>query len=606
MAIKRRPVPTSGETMSFSSVRIWLVACAVTSLAACGDGSFLESGGGGGGGGGDGGGTTEPPTVSMSLEADLTSLSAAGSTGLTIRFVDQNDAPFTGSANVTFSSTCVGNGTASITTATAVPTTTGTIQATYADRGCGQTDTVTATGTANGQTFTATVNISVAAASIGSIQFISATPALIGIRGGGSGLPEQSAVVFRVLNTASGPAAGRSVTFTLNNTAGGIEFSNGATSLTALSGADGSVQAVVRSGTVLTSVRVTATYTDPDSGAVLSTQSSGLTISTGFPDNDSFSLSASNINVHGLDFDGTRVTITARLSDRNNNPVPDGTAVAFTTEGGDIESTCFTTDGACAVIWESQNPRPPEHDPACATTLPGFAGNDLACANGQRAGRTAVLAYAVGEESFTDLNGNGLFDGADPFFDLPEAFQDYDEDGVRDAAFEPFVDFGGTPNGTYDAADTDYNGQLCEDTSGRCASQTTLHVRRSIVLVMAGSGPVIDLATDVAVDGVVGDITIDFVGKNDVVSFDIVLRDVNDQPLPSGLGITATTDVGSVIFGASQSVPITSDDSIAGNTYNFTLKGPAGTEPDAGLFVIEIQRSVGASVKVGFDVSYTP
>lgn len=45
-------------------------------------------------------------------------------------------------------------------------------------------------------------------------------------------------------------------------------------------------------------------------------------------------------------------------------------------------------------------------------------------------GRSTVLAYAVGEESFTDVNGNDEYDYGEPFFDLPEAFLDKNEDGV--------------------------------------------------------------------------------------------------------------------------------------------------------------------------------
>ncbi|MFW8341613.1 hypothetical protein ACOICY_29205, partial [Klebsiella pneumoniae] len=69
---------------------------------------------------------------------------------------------------------------------------------------------------------------------------------------------------------------------------------------------------------------------------LISSQSSVLVISTGKPDQDSFSLSAETLNAEGWDVDGTAVKVTARLADAFNNPVPDGTAVYFTTEGGAI------------------------------------------------------------------------------------------------------------------------------------------------------------------------------------------------------------------------------------------------------------------------------
>ncbi|MFT4799059.1 MAG: hypothetical protein ACI9W1_002497 [Candidatus Azotimanducaceae bacterium] len=50
---------------------------------------------------------------------------------------------------------------------------------------------------------------------------------------------------------------------------------------------------------------------------------------------------------------------------------------------------------------------------------------------GQRFGaRSTVLAFAQGEESFIDSNGNGLYDFDEPFVDLTEAFVDYNEDNV--------------------------------------------------------------------------------------------------------------------------------------------------------------------------------
>ena len=116
--------------------------------------------------------------------------------------------------------------------------------------------------------------------------------------------------------------------------------------------------------------------------------------------------------------------LTARLADHFRNPVPDGTVVNFTTEGGSIVASCQTTPGACSSTMTSQAPR-------------------LATDN-----RVTVLAYAVGEESFIDLNGNGvadlvpneMLDINGKSTDMPEAFRDDNENGVRDAT-ETFIDF---------------------------------------------------------------------------------------------------------------------------------------------------------------------
>ncbi len=63
---------------------------------------------------------------------------------------------------------------------------------------------------------------------------------------------------------------------------------------------------------------------------------------------------------------------------------------------------------------------------APTTTASGYLGG-----TGQvRGGRSTILAFAQGEESFTDTNGNGLYDFGEPFDDLTEAFLDVNEDGV--------------------------------------------------------------------------------------------------------------------------------------------------------------------------------
>ena len=113
-------------------------------------------------------------------------------------------------------------------------------------------------------------------------------------------------------------------------------------------------------------------------------------MTTGIPTANSFSLAVGCFNIEGLDLDGVTTDVTARLGDRFQNPVPDGTAVTFTAEGGNILSQCTTTTnategGVCTVSYRSSNPRPTN-------------------------GRVTLLAKAIGEESFVDANGNGAFD----------------------------------------------------------------------------------------------------------------------------------------------------------------------------------------------------
>lgn len=415
------------------------------------------------------------------LNIGVTSLSAGGTTSVTATLADADGNLYQDSASVTFTSNCVASSLASITSP--VTTSNGVASTTYNAEGCSGNDTITATSTINGTTRTANGTLTVQPAVIGSMQFVSATPQIIGLKG--FGLNEVSQVIFRVLDTNGNPVSNQEVDFSLSTTIGGVSLPNSSD----ISDSDGLVRADVQSGTVSGTVRVTATLA---SNPNISTQSDGLNIGIGIADQNSMSLAVSDRNPEGFDIDGQKVTVTVHAADHFNNPVPDGTAVSFTTEGGQIQPQCLTSNGACSVEWTSSNPRPPH-------------------------GRSTILATMLGEEYFHDANSNGVLDGAnDTFEDMPEAFRDDNENGSFDIGTEEFLDF--NSNGTYDSADGQFNGTLCCDaskvasavagetcygktpTSLICSAAKNIHVRASNVIVMAKSELTL-YTTDLALNG---------------------------------------------------------------------------------------------------------
>ena len=441
-------------------------------------------------------------------------LSAFGTTSISVT-VSIGGAPVATSQSVTFSSVCASVGKAVL--STGVATVAGVATGSYRDNGCAGTDVITAS--AAGVTSPST-SLVVSTPATGSIQFVSATPSSISLKGIGG--TEAAQVRFKVLDNRGNPLSGKTVTFGLSTTVGGITLTP-PTPDTATSDADGLVVTTVNSGTVSTPVRVTASTPGATAGTTLTTQSSGLTITTGIPDQDSFSLSATKLNPEFRDIDGNTTVLTARLADHFNNPVPDGTVVNFTTEGGSIVASCSTVSSACSSTLTSQAPRP--------------AG-----------GRVTVLAYAVGEESFIDLNGNGVADlvpaemvdenGAST--DLPEAFRDDNENGVRDAN-ETFFDF--NQNGVYDGPDGKYSGVLCDtakSSAGTCSATKATHVRKSIVIVFSGSTAVI---SKIAPPG-----TINLGGAcaGGSVQVDLRIVDVVGNPMPVGTTIVVTTTNGTI------------------------------------------------------------
>src|SRR5581483_1015505 len=250
-----------------------------------------------------------------------TAVSAGGSTSLTVSIVDQTGTLFAQSADITFNSPCVAAGTAAIQPSATITTATGTATATYVAKGCSGSDVITATATVSGKALSATGTVTVASAAIGSIVFVSATPTNIALKGtGDSARPESSVVVFQVQDASGGPVPKATVNFSLNSAVGGITLTP--SPATATTDAQGKAQITVNAGTVTTSVIVTAKVTSVT--PAISTQSSQLTVTTGIPTANNFSLAVGCHNIEGWDLDGIQTTVTARLADRFQNPAPDG------------------------------------------------------------------------------------------------------------------------------------------------------------------------------------------------------------------------------------------------------------------------------------------
>jgi hypothetical protein len=536
---------------------------AAAALAACGGGSgsssFATTGSAtssGAGGTGGSGGTGTVTTYSMGNGSGSgflagmigitpsTSLSAGGSASLSLSIVDQTGTLYTGaSVTITLNSPCIAQGLATVTasgstTAGANPgtvmTSTGLATATYTAKGCSGGDVITATATVVSQSLTASGTITVAAATVGSIQFISASPTTIGLKG--TGVAESSTVTFKVLDSTGAARPGAAVNFSLNTTVGGITLAPSS----ATSAADGTVTTVVSSGTEHTSVRVTATIASP----ALSTQSSVLTVTTGLPASAAFSLAVGapsyapsgtglacpNVEAYGQD--GVIVPVTARLADRYNNPAPDGTAVAFTTDGGHIVGSCQTPsapgagDGTCSVNWTSADPRP------STSSTPPAMGN----------GRAMILATAIGEESFTDLNGNGYWDTGEPFSNLGEPYRDDNENNAYDLG-EYFLDF--NKNGLRDAGDGTFKGITC---SGSSCSTTTLAIGAQHVLIMSTS------VAQIVLTGISGGFTGNASGLsinhsvttptpiNSTGTISYTVKDLNNNPVAAGTTVTVAAD----------------------------------------------------------------
>ncbi|MEZ5567840.1 MAG: hypothetical protein R3E54_05800 [Halioglobus sp.] len=444
-------------------------------------------------------------------------LAAGGSAQLSVVVLDPDDNLVTSVEEVVFSSGCIAAGQSTINPESPVTTLNSRATTLYSAGTCSGRDDITASlvGT-NAQAFG---NLSVASATANAVLFVSAEPELIVLRGtGGQNRDETSVVTFQVNDGIGQPLQGVKVDFALNTEVGGITLSTPS----GLTNGEGQVSVIVSSGDVATTVRVVATI-DDGNGGTLGTVSDLLTVTTGLPDQNSISLAVSDTFVveNGMRVDGVTRQFTVSMADKFNNPVVDGTAAVFTTEYGAIVGSCTTTDGTCSVTWRSQEPRfPTLTDNTFVKTIfdndyncPSHNGDSGPCQSdlgSVRGGRSAVMVHALGEESFIDRNGNGLMDQAEAtlFDNLPEAFIDYNDDGVYTPNLpecianpqgslqcisgeeEIFVDL--NSNNIYDTNDEPavYNGLLCPpEGDGVWCSRSLVHVfTRSVMLSDAPPG----------------------------------------------------------------------------------------------------------------------
>jgi len=165
----------------------------------------------------------------------------------------------------------------------------------------------------------------------------------------------------------------------------------------------------------------------------------------------------------------TTLTMTVKIGDVKNQLLTDSHTVFFATEWGLINPSCVTEDGVCTVTWQT-------------SFAPGTVPADHL---------VTIIAYTVGEESFVDTNGNGIFDDADTIFvDGEEPFVDADRNGVFGTGDTMInVVNGNDPtgiNGVHDIGDTFLNSPSCTHPSLCSTVSRTTYIWDDIQINMDG------------------------------------------------------------------------------------------------------------------------
>lgn len=492
--------------------------------------------------------------ISTSLgNADL---SFGGDAVVSVNVVDSKDnSLFTATpVTVNFSSTCFEN--AKSTIDTSVISANGTAVATYSAIDCEGVDVITAS--LNDGTVAST-SITVAGQVLGALEFVSAAPASLALKGSGSSsIPEVSTISFSLKDQTGAPMAGKTIQYALSTEVGGIALAQDSS----VTNSQGLTSVKLNAGGVNASVVVTASVEIENSDgsfSTTSTTSKPISILGGIPDQDSFSIAVETFNPRAWDEFGTTSSITIFAADRFNNQARDGTQISFITNAGAIVGACELSGGSCSVNWNSQLPRP--------TT-----------------GLVRILARTTGEESFTDTNVNGLFDlNEQVTTNLSEAFLDINGNAIRDDD-EFFSDFNN--NGVYDVkSGTKFQGAGCSVAAtddGNCAK--LVDVRATATLCM--SGDLLNITND-AVGAV--DLTL---GQQTVV-FNIA--DLRGLTPPQGTTVSVSAEDAEIVFGDQVEIPNECRDS--GFSFAVTVKTPDNPTEPTGSLVVEVTQPDGIVIR---------
>ncbi len=477
--------------------------------------------------------------ASISLAASPSSITVGGTSVVSATVLDGNGNPMADGTTVNFS---VNNSSlGSIVPSADISGGQGVAQATFS---AGTSTAGTATITASSGVVSGHTTISVAGATAGSIEFVSAEPQVVVIKG--SGGAETSTITFHVKDSNGNlVASSENVLLELSGPNGGeyIGPVSGVKSLE-VGTESGIVSTTLHSGTIPGTVTITATV----EGSSLKTSSGVIAIGGGVPSEGHFSLSTTKLNLEGLNYDGITADINVRLADRYGNyNVLEGTSVSFYSECGAIDRAVnLDAEGEGTVTFRTQQPFPQDvsisaFDDTIADDYFNYLGIVINDTHSPRDGLCTIVAVVDGEEEFTDQNANGLFDDSE-FGTIVDTYDDIHLDKDDDPMTIPYGSV--TPGHPYDSAfedlivDRNENGSFDGMNN---AWDSNKRISHQIKLLFTGV-PAVSIADSFGSPVTASD-TISVVdGGSQLIYFS--LHDINFNPPIAGTKVTVSSEVG--------------------------------------------------------------
>jgi len=208
----------------------------------------------------------------------------------------------------------------------------------------------------------------------------------------------------------------------------------------------------------------------------------GTVANSGTVSQKNFSILAEDVQPTIYDENGlatdTILDMTVKVGDSDNQLLTDEHTVFFATEWGLVEPSCVTENGTCTVTWQT-------------SFGPGTVPADHL---------VTIMAYTLGEEEFSDSNGNGEFDdndqpfpaSTDLFIDREEPFVDANRDGVFNSGDTIIDVIDGNilgSNGEHDLSDGFLNSPNCVHSSLCSTVAPIIYIWDDIEINMDGPPP---------------------------------------------------------------------------------------------------------------------
>lgn len=206
----------------------------------------------------------------------------------------------------------------------------------------------------------------------------------------------------------------------------------------------------------------------------------GVSSGTNIITEKNFVMAFDEPNPKVIDSDGyhsdVEVVVSISASDKLLLSTSGATAYLDVDWGTLSSNTCQIISGSCTITWTGDS----------SFNQPYFPGDGDLNTNDEL---ITFTAWVLGEESFSDLNGNGIFDDSDIFDnDTSGPFLDLDFSGTFSAGDK--ILFPGNANGTLTAADGLYNGAECSHSTLCNPTTTEIYISdRAILSIVDGVNP---------------------------------------------------------------------------------------------------------------------